>query len=81
MVETSVFDAPLTTSIAFGMAMITFCFMQPAGLTGCWFPVAPAAVGIPDWRLVQAADSRVYKNEYMARFAMLGNQAKTRQST
>jgi hypothetical protein len=47
MVETTFFDASLTTAVASGAAMIAFCFVQPAWLAGCWLTIAPATVGVP----------------------------------
>jgi hypothetical protein len=47
MIEALVFNATLPTSIASGMSMVALCFVQSAWFAGCWFAIAPAAIGVP----------------------------------
>lgn len=47
MIEAAVLYSALSASVTFGMAVIAFCFVQPAGFTRGGLPIAPTTVGVP----------------------------------
>ena len=47
MIKAAILDSALSASIALGVTVITFGFVQPAGFTGGGLSIAPAAMGIP----------------------------------
>lgn len=47
MIKAAILNSTLSASVALWVAVITFCFVQPAGFTGSGLSIAPAAIGIP----------------------------------
>jgi hypothetical protein len=47
MIEATVFNATLTTSIALWVSVIALRFVQSARFAGGWLAIAPAAIGVP----------------------------------
>lgn len=52
MIEAAVLDSTLSASVAFRMAVIAFCFVQPARFTRGGLSIAPTTVGVPGRWLV-----------------------------